>query len=104
MKQKTSVVCALARRTPLVFLDEPTLGLDVETSLELRVVLKQLAAEENRTIIVSSHNMDVIQDVCGRVIILSQGRVVADNYVSDLVNLFKTKAYRITLHLSLIHI
>ena len=98
MKQKTSVVCALARRTPLVFLDEPTLGLDVETSLELRVVLKQLAAEENRTIIVSSHNMDVIQDVCGRVIILSQGRVVADNYVSDLVNLFKTKAYRITLH------
>lgn len=98
MKQKTSVVCALARRTPLVFLDEPTLGLDVETSLELRAVLKQLATEENRTIIVSSHNMDVIQDVCQRVIILSQGRVVADNYVSDLVNLFKTKAYRITLH------
>jgi ABC-2 type transport system ATP-binding protein len=97
MKQKTSVVCALARRTPLVFLDEPTLGLDVETSLELRAVLKQLASEENRTIIVSSHNMDVIQDVCQRVIILSSGRVVADNYVSDLVNLFKTKAYRITL-------
>lgn len=97
MKQKTSVVCALARRTPLVFLDEPTLGLDVETSLELRAVLKQLASEENRTIVVSSHNMDVIQDVCQRVVILSSGRVVADNYVSDLVNLFKTKAYRITL-------
>lgn len=97
MKQKTSIVCALARRTPLVFLDEPTLGLDVETSLELRAVLKQLAAEENRTIIVSSHNMDVIQDICQRVIILSQGRVVADNYVSDLVNFFKTKAYRLTL-------
>ena len=97
MKQKTSVVCALARRTPLVFLDEPTLGLDVETSLELRAVLKQLASEENRTIIVSSHNMDVIQDVCQRVIILSQGRVVADNYVTDLVSLFETKAYRITL-------
>ena len=97
MKQKTSIVCALARRTPLVFLDEPTLGLDVETSLELRSVLKQLATKENRTIIVSSHNMDVIQDICQRVIILSQGRVVADNRVSDLVNLFKTKAYRLTL-------
>ncbi len=97
MKQKTSVVCALARRTPLVFLDEPTLGLDVETSLELRAVLKQMASEENRTIIVSSHNMDVIQDVCKRVIILSQGRIVADDHVSDLVSLFETKAYRITL-------
>ncbi|HCD41474.1 MAG: ABC transporter ATP-binding protein [Bacillota bacterium] len=97
MKQKTSIVCTLARRTPVVFLDEPTLGLDVETSLELRHVLKQLASEENRTIIVSSHNMDVIQDVCRRVIILSQGRIVADDHISDLVSLFKTKAYRIIL-------
>ena len=97
MKQKTSVVCALARRTPLVFLDEPTLGLDVETALELRTVLKQLASEENRTIIVSSHNMDVIQDICQRVIILSSGRIITDDYVSHLVNLFKTKAYRIIL-------
>lgn len=69
----------------------------METSLELRHVLKQLASEENRTIIVSSHNMDVIQDVCRRVIILSQGRIVADDHISDLVSLFKTKAYRIIL-------
>ena len=97
MKQKTSVVCALARRTPLVFLDEPTLGLDVETSLELRALLKQLAIEEDRAFVVSSHDMDVIQDVCGRVIIMSQGRVVVDDRVNSLMNLFRTKAYRIVL-------
>ncbi|HNY68250.1 MAG TPA: ABC transporter ATP-binding protein [Bacillota bacterium] len=97
MKQKASVVCALARRTPLVFLDEPTLGLDVETSLELRSVLKQLAREEERTFVVSSHDMDVIQDVCGRVVIMSSGRVVVDDKVSHLMSLFRTRAYRIGL-------
>ena len=97
MKQKASVVCALARRTPMVFLDEPTLGLDVETSLELRSVLKRLAREEERTFVVSSHDMDVIQDVCGRVVIMSSGRVVVDDQVSHLMSLFRTKAYRIKL-------
>ncbi len=97
MKQKAGVVCALARRTPLVFLDEPTLGLDVETSLELRSVLKQLARDEERTFVVSSHDMDVIQDVCGRVVIMSSGRVVVDDQVSHLMSLFRTRAYRIGL-------
>ncbi|NLJ85072.1 MAG: ABC transporter ATP-binding protein [Firmicutes bacterium] len=97
MKQKASIVCALARRTPLVFLDEPTLGLDVETSLELRQILKQLAQQEHRTIVVSSHNMDVIQDICQRVIILSGGRIMVDDHVDHLIKLFETRAYRIAL-------
>jgi ABC-2 type transport system ATP-binding protein len=97
MKQKTSVVCALARRTPLIFLDEPTLGLDVETSLELRKVLRQLADEEQRTIVVSSHDMDVIQDICQRVIILSGGQVIVNDKVSHLMRLFGTRSYRISL-------
>jgi ABC-2 type transport system ATP-binding protein len=97
MKQKTSVVCALARRAPLVFLDEPTLGLDVETSLELRSVLRELSCEEGRTFVVSSHDMAVIQDVCQRVIIMSEGRIVVDDNVSHLMDLFRTRCYRIVL-------
>jgi ABC-2 type transport system ATP-binding protein len=97
MKQKVAVVCALAKRTELVFLDEPTLGLDVETSLELRGILRELAAEGLRAIVVSSHDMDVVQDVCRRVIILKEGRVVADDTVDNLLALFRTRAYRIVL-------
>jgi len=97
MKQKTAVVCALAKRTPLVFLDEPTLGLDVETSYELRETLKDLAREENRTVVLSSHDMDVVQDVCQRVIIMAAGRVVADDSIEHLMGLFRTKAYRLAL-------
>ncbi|MGE5587579.1 MAG: ABC transporter ATP-binding protein [Clostridia bacterium] len=97
MKQKTAVVCALAKRAPLVFLDEPTLGLDVETSYELRETLKDLAREENRTVVLSSHNMDVVQDVCQRVVIMAAGRVVADDSIEHLMGLFRTRAYRLAL-------
>lgn len=97
MKQKVAVVCALVKRTELVFLDEPTLGVDVETSLELRGLLRDLAREGRRTIVVSSHDMDVIQDVCQRVVILKAGRVVADDTVDNLLALFRTRAYRLLL-------
>ncbi len=94
-KQKTAVACALAKKTPLVFLDEPTLGLDVESSYELRGALRSLQSEEKRTIVVSSHDMKVIQDVCSRVIIISDGSIVADESIDKLLSLFKTRAYRI---------
>lgn len=97
MKQKVAVVCALARQTTLVFLDEPTLGLDIETSLELRAILRDLARDSKRTIVVSSHDMDVIQDVCERVVIIKAGRAVADDAVDNLLALFRTRAYRVVL-------
>lgn len=96
MKQKVAVACALARETEVLFLDEPTLGLDLHASNNLRASLKQLAADEGRTIILSSHDMDVVQDLCRRVIIMSEGNIVADDSVGNLVALFRTEAYRVT--------
>ncbi|HHY11188.1 MAG TPA: ABC transporter ATP-binding protein [Firmicutes bacterium] len=96
-KQKTAVACALAKKTPLVFLDEPTLGLDVESSYELRAALRSLQSEEERTIVVSSHDMKVIQDVCDRVIIISGGRIVTDESIDGLLSLFRTRNYRIVI-------
>jgi len=94
-KQKVAVVAAFARRTPLVFLDEPTLGLDVETTLELQALLPALVREEGRTLVISSHNMDVVQAVCGRVVIVSRGRIVADDQVENLLSLFRSRRYRL---------
>lgn len=95
-KQKVSLACTLARGTDVVFLDEPTLGLDVEASLELRQELRRLADEEAITVVLSSHDMDVVEAVCDRVVILSDGRVIADDAVEELVRVFRTQAYRIT--------
>ncbi|MFT4932210.1 MAG: ABC-2 type transport system ATP-binding protein [Natronomonas sp.] len=95
-KQKVSLACTLARGTDVVFLDEPTLGLDVEASIELRRELRRLAEEESVTILLSSHDMDVVETVCDRVVILSDGRIIADDPVDDLVGVFETQAYRVT--------
>ena len=97
MKQKAALGCALARETPVVFLDEPTLGLDVEASYDLRRELRRLASEEAKTIVLSSHDMDVVQELCDHVIIVNDGRVVADDTVEELVGVLRTQAYRITL-------
>ncbi|WP_435064630.1 ABC transporter ATP-binding protein [Halobaculum sp. EA56] len=85
MKQKVSLASVLAGGAELVFLDEPTLGLDVEGSRTLRRELRRLAEEEALTVVVSSHDMRVIEDVCDRVIVMSAGAVVADEAVERLL-------------------
>ena len=97
MQQKLAVACALVKETPLLLLDEPTLGLDVETSLELRQTLRTLAATGERTILLSSHDMDVVQSTCKRVIIINKGRIVTDDNVANLLELFRIRSYRFTL-------
>ena len=95
MKQKVSLASVLATDASVVFLDEPTLGLDVESSLKLRRELRRIVAERNLTVVVSSHDMDVIEDVCDRVIIMSDGKIIADDTVSNLLGSFDTQGYRI---------
>ena len=97
MQQKLALACALVRQTEVLLLDEPTLGLDVETSYELRHVLKEMAARGERTILLSSHDMHVVQDICDRVIIINNGRVVVDDRVINLMRLFQASAYRFEL-------
>lgn len=96
MKQKVALACTLAREVRVAALDEPTLGLDIESSLELRRELRRLAEEEDVAVLLTSHDMRVIEDVCDRVIVLNEGSVVADALVDELVGLFRTQAYRVT--------
>jgi ABC-2 type transport system ATP-binding protein len=96
MKQKVSLASVLAGEVSVAFLDEPTLGLDVESSLKLRRELVRLAEERGLTLILSSHDMDVIEDVCDRVVIMSEGRIVENDTVENLLAAFETTGYRIT--------
>jgi len=96
MKQKVSLASVLAGNVSVAFLDEPTLGLDVESSLKLRKELRRLAEEHGLTLILSSHDMDVIEDVCDRVVIMNEGRIAVDDTVEDLLAGFETKGYQLT--------
>ncbi|MFH5843416.1 ATP-binding cassette domain-containing protein [Haladaptatus sp. CMAA 1909] len=95
MKGKVALACTLSRDVDVAFLDEPTLGLDVESSHELRRELRRLAERESITVVVSSHDMDVIEDLCDRVVVLNDGRIVADEDVEAFVSLFEGRTYRI---------
>lgn len=86
MKQKVSLVCTLAQGTELVVLDEPTLGLDLTSTVNLRRELRQLVRQESMTVLLSSHDMEVIEAICDRVIIMRDGTVVADDTVAELLS------------------
>lgn len=95
MQQKLAVACALIKGSEVLLLDEPTLGLDVQTSHELRELLKKLVHEEGKTILLSSHDMDVVEKVCERVLIINKGRLVTDEKTENLLKLFRSQAYRL---------
>ncbi|SER36657.1 ABC-2 type transport system ATP-binding protein [Natrinema salaciae] len=86
MKQKVSLASVLAGGAKVVFLDEPTLGLDIESSRTLQRELRRLVEEEALTVVLSSHDMDVVETVCDRVLVMSDGEIVADDTVDALLH------------------
>jgi ABC-2 type transport system ATP-binding protein len=83
MRQKVQLASALLHNPELIVLDEPFSGLDVSAGLMLRSVIKTLA-EEGRTILMSSHVIEVVEQLCTDVVILSDGKVVAHDRVDRL--------------------
>src|SRR5690606_17294237 len=96
MQQKLAIATCLLADTEVLVLDEPTLGLDVETGFEVRSLLREIAAE-GRTVVLSSHDMPVVEDLCRRVVVVSGGKVVTDALVADLLKVFESRAFAITL-------
>ena len=96
MQQKLALAVALLADSDVILLDEPTLGLDIETGYEVRQLLKKIS-EAGKTIIISTHDMPVVQDLCERTVIINDGKVIADEKVEELMNLFETSAYVLTL-------
>jgi len=83
MKQKTLVIAALLHDPDVLVFDEPDSGLDVTTALVVRHLIANLAAR-GKAILYTSHILDVVERLCTRVIVLHQGRVVADDSVANL--------------------
>ena len=93
MQQKLAVACAFIKNTDILLLDEPTLGLDVESTYELKNLIREKAEMDGKTILLSSHNMRLIEDVCKSVIIINKGKIVVQDEVDNLKNFFRVNAY-----------
>jgi ABC-2 type transport system ATP-binding protein len=88
MRQKLLIVAALLHNPDLVLLDEPFSGLDVGSSLVLRCLIQELAAR-GKVVLLSSHELDTVERVCARVVILHKGKIVADDSVDRLRSLLE---------------
>ena len=81
-KQRVGLAAALIHDPEVLILDEPTAGLDPNQLAEIRELIQQLG--KNKTILFSSHILQEVQAICDRVIIIDQGKLVADDTLSNL--------------------
>lgn len=84
MRQRLGIAEALLQHPNLLILDEPTNGLDPEGIKELRILLKKLVKEENITIFISSHILSEIENLCTKVCIIKNGKVLETNDMESL--------------------
>jgi ABC-2 type transport system ATP-binding protein len=84
MKQKLAVARALLHRPPLVFLDEPTAGLDPMAASALGDLLLELVAKEGVTVFITTHHLAEAEKLCDRVGILKEGKLLATGAINEL--------------------
>ncbi|HZH98317.1 MAG TPA: ATP-binding cassette domain-containing protein [Fimbriimonadaceae bacterium] len=97
-RMKCELVAALLYSPAVVFLDEPTIGLDVVSQKRIRDFLKELHAEDNCTIVLTSHYMQDVQELCKRVVVIDHGTTVFEGTLDSLSRQFRdTRRIRLSL-------
>lgn len=86
MKQRMGLAATLIGDPDLIILDEPTNGLDPAGIQEMRLFIRELADKQGKTIFLSSHMLNEIEQVCDRVAIINKGKLVREGTVSDLLS------------------
>jgi ABC-2 type transport system ATP-binding protein len=76
MKQKLAIVRATLHKPPVLFLDEPTAGLDPQSAKEIRDMMEELSQREKCTIMLSTHHLEDAEKLCKRVLIMNKGNVI----------------------------
>ncbi|MFZ2205389.1 MAG: ATP-binding cassette domain-containing protein [Minisyncoccia bacterium] len=92
-RMRAEIAASLIHKPKIIFLDEPTIGLDVVAKKALRELLIKINKEENTTIFLTSHDVGDIESLCERTVIINHGGVVADMATSDLGKSFVHEKY-----------
>jgi ABC-2 type transport system ATP-binding protein len=83
-RMRCDLAAALVHSPAILFLDEPTIGLDAVAKLAVRDFVARLNRERGTTVILTTHDMDDIEALCSRVIVIGEGRIVSDGTLADL--------------------
>jgi len=87
-RMKMELIASLLHQPKVLFLDEPTIGLDVTSQKTVRDFIRRHNAEQKTTILLTSHYMADIQELCDRVIIIDRGKIFFDGKLSEIVDRF----------------
>lgn len=101
MQQKVAIASALITDPPILLLDEPTIGLDVEAARTVKGWITSLARDQDKTILLTTHQLHVAEELCTRVAIIRDGIIAADLPLSALLGRFREDRYRISVDVSL---
>ena len=95
-RMRCEVVASLIHSPKIIFLDEPTIGLDIIAKQKLREIINEINKEEGTTIFLTSHDLWDVENICKRVIIINHGRILYDGNLKELRrNYVRTKKIRV---------
>src|SRR5487761_283438 len=97
MQQKVAIAAALVTDPPVLLLDEPTIGLDVEAARTVRDWIAHLAAGEGKTILLTTHQLAIVQELAGRIAVIREGQVIADLPTGELLSRFAEDRFEVRL-------
>ena len=81
---RCDIAASLLHAPPVLFLDEPTIGLDAVSKLAVRDFVRQLNRDRGVTVILTTHDMDDIEALCTRVMVIGTGSILCDGTLADL--------------------
>ncbi len=85
-RMRCDLVASLLHNPPVLFLDEPTIGIDVLGKIAIREFLEEVNRSQGTTMILTTHDLDEIQKLCRRVVVIDKGRIIYDGPISGLQN------------------
>jgi ABC-2 type transport system ATP-binding protein len=92
-KQKLAICIALIADPPVILLDEPTTGLDVQSSRNIKDKILEMTHRQGKCVLVTTHDMHVAQEICDRIGIINVGKLVACKSTDELLDLFSDQVF-----------
>jgi ABC-2 type transport system ATP-binding protein len=90
-KMRCELAAAFLHHPKIVYLDEPTIGLDVAVKERIRDFIRKMNREKNITVMLTTHDIDDIEDLCERIVVLDEGKKIYDGKLDLLVNRFSSR-------------
>lgn len=89
-RMRADLGAALLHNPPVIYLDEPTIGLDIVVKDNIRNAIKEINEKYNTTVVLTTHDIGDIEELCDRIIIIDSGKKIYDGSLEDLLNTYGT--------------